>query len=182
VNVGTRSLLWGVHAFWWHPLVVARAWRALYGRWPTWREAICIAVHDVGYWGVPAMDDERGERHPLAGARIATRLLGPKYGRLALLHSRHFARRVGRPPSALCWPDKLSIVYEPAWWYLLRARLSGELAQYRATAADAGVVPLSASDGEWFGILRARAERLAREQRADVVIYMNPFRSDGAGR
>ena len=46
---------------------------------------------------------------------------------LVLLHSRRYAKVHGLEPSKLCWADKLSIMYDPEWFYLLRARASGEL-------------------------------------------------------
>ena len=83
MNVGTKSLLFGVHQFIWHPVTVLIAWVSLYGR-PTWRELICIIVHDWGYWGAPNMDGEEGERHPEVGAEIALRLFGLEYYELVL--------------------------------------------------------------------------------------------------
>lgn len=171
MNVGTKSLLFGVHQFIWHPLTVARAWRETEGRWPTWREWVCIVIHDWGYWGLRAMDDEVGEKHPERGAFLAARLLGDHYGRLVLLHSRHYARTVGMEPSALCWADKLSILYDPPRFYLLRARLSGEIGEYRMMAHQAGVVPLDESDEYWLVKMRERFHRLASERRGDVVTY-----------
>lgn len=162
--VGRRSLLWGVHQFLWHPWVVYRAWRQLYGRRPAWREAVCILVHDWCYWRSPNMDGEEGERHPEYGARLAGWLFGPEYHDLVLYHSRHYARRHGAAPSPLCWADKLSILFDPPWFYLLRARLAGELQEYRQQAARAGFVPLSATDREWFEALRAHLTRLAVSQ------------------
>ncbi len=169
--VGTRSLLWGVHQFLWHPWTVYRAWLALYGR-PTGREVICIIIHDWGYWGAPNMDGPEGEDHPRVGARLAAWLFGQEYGDLVLLHSRHFAKKVNREPSRLCWADKLSHLYEPAWWYLFRARLSGELEEYRYNAAAGGFVSLAVSDERWFEWLQDRLATLARERRGDAVPYM----------
>ena len=147
--MGTRSLLFGVHQVLWHPWLVLRAWRMLYGR-PTWREVVCILIHDWGYWGRTDMDGAQGMRHPEIGAALAGWLLGPAYRDLVLYHSRAYAARAGRLPSRLCWADKASFVLEPAWWYLLRARMSGELREYRAKAAASGVVPRSATDAAWF--------------------------------
>lgn len=177
MRIGTKSILFGVHQFLWHPLTVLRAWRKLYGR-PTWREAVCIMIHDWGYWGCPNMDGVEGEQHPIRGALLAMGLfLDMQYYYLVLDHSRHYARTQEREPSKLCWADKLSILYEPAWFYLLRARLSGEVKEYRRVAADFGGPPLSASDREWFKWVRERLVRLANEQRGDAVPYANPERS-----
>ncbi len=176
MRVGTTSLLLGVHQVVWHPITVLLAWRRLYGRWPDWRELVCIVIHDWGYWGKRAMDDEEGERHPEWAAERAYRWWGPYYSGFCYYHSRHYARLDGAQPSKLCWADKLSIAYDPPWFYLFRARLSGELAEYRQRAADAGVVPLAASDAEWLAIIRRRFVRIAGEQKAGVVPYVNPLR------
>jgi hypothetical protein len=148
--VGTRSLLWGVHQVLWHPVVVTLAWKQYHGRWPSWRECVCILIHDWGYWGCRSMDGEDGERHPELGARIAGRLLGQEYHDLALLHSRHYAAAAAVEPSALCWPDKLAQACEPVWWYLLRARASGELREYRRECAELGLFPAEGSDADWL--------------------------------
>jgi hypothetical protein len=70
MKTGTKSVLFGVHAFWFHPITVALAWRWLYGRWPQWWQAIVILLHDTpGYWGCDDMDGECGRMHPELGAR-----------------------------------------------------------------------------------------------------------------
>lgn len=174
MKLGTKSLLFGVHQVIWHPITVYKAWVELYGSRPDWKTSVCILIHDWGYWGKPDMDGEKGERHPEVGAKIAGWLFGRKYHNLVLYHSRHYARNAGVTPSKLCWPDKLSHIYEPAWWYLFRARLSGELKEYRKTAAESGFLPLTASDQEWFAKLQAYFRKLGEEQRGDAVQYMNP--------
>jgi len=186
MNIGTKSLLFGVHQFIWHPLTVLIAWVSLYGR-PSLNELICIIVHDWGYWGKPNMDGEEGESHPEVGARIAGRLLDDwngcvrshKYHNLVLYHSRHYARNAAAEPSKLCWADKLSILYEPWWLYLPRAWASGELQEYRTIAAGTGFVPLSTSHREWYAWLQDRLLTLGKEKRGDVVPYMNPERENG---
>jgi hypothetical protein len=69
MNVGTKSVLFGIHAFWLHPWFVAAAWWKLYG-FP-WDPRLWVAffVHDIGYWGSPNMDGPEGERHPEIAAR-----------------------------------------------------------------------------------------------------------------
>lgn len=175
MKVGTRSLLFGVHQFIWHPITVYIAWRKLYGKLPTWKETICIIIHDWGYWGKPNMDGVEGERHPEFAANIVLQFFGSDFCKLCLFHSRHYARNAGQEPSLLCWPDKLSHLYEPEWFYLLRARLSGELKEYRKVAADAGFIPLSATDHEWWACIKKRLVKLGQEQR-NVVAYANPVR------
>jgi len=185
--VGSRSLLFGVHQFIWHPITVAVAWRKLYGKWPTFLESLCIVVHDWGYWGCPNMDGEQGKRHPVRGACLAATwaarlvrwnrwailiplLVLTKSGRLALkdmiferefksyisqiraafnesavkaavnayflvlYHSRSLAKSDMKAPSRLCAPDKLCVLFDPHWFYWLRATLSGEGREFRQNA------------------------------------------------
>lgn len=150
MRVGTRSVLFGVHQFLLHPLFVLVAWWRLYGR-PSWAEVMAILVHDAGYWGAKDLEGPSGLLHPERGARLLKWLGFGSYAvSLVRRHSRSYAERIGLEPSRLCWADKFSFVLEPAWFYLLRARLSGELVEYRHKAAAAGLVPLDASDLTWF--------------------------------
>ncbi len=169
MKVGTKSLLFGVHQFIWHPITVLLAWRKLFGR-PGWREVVCIIIHDWGYWGCPNMDGEEGEKHPELGARIAGRLFGEKYHDLCLYHSRHYARTAGAEPSKLCWADKLSIRYEPWWLYLPRAFLSGELFEYRRVAGS--YLPEDRKHREWFRWVKSRLVKIGEQMDAGCVPYM----------
>lgn len=148
LNIGKRSLLYGVHQFLWHPLTVLLAWWHLYGR-PNWNELVCIIIHDWGYWFSPNMDGPEGERHPEYAANLALRWFGQEYYELCLYHSRHYAKNAGVEPSKLCWADKYCLTYEPTWFYMIRALMSGELYEYRQKSATEGSVPLSATHFEW---------------------------------
>lgn len=137
MNVGTKSVLFGVHQFLWHPLTVALAFCRTHSRLPTWWEAVGIACHDLGYWGCTDMDGDSGVHHPRAGAALAYHLICWLSARRAydvyffcLYHSSTFARENGAKTSELYLPDKVSILFDPAWFYLFRARLSGELTEY----------------------------------------------------
>lgn len=167
MTVGTRSILFGVHQFLIHPIVVTLAWRRWHGRWPRGKaEWVAIAVHDLGYWGCPDMDGERGRRHPLRSAHIALWIL--RHDRaarqqamnLVLGHSRYFCSIRRQPTSALYEPDKLSVLYEPRWLYLLRAIASGEIWEYISFA------PAALSSGSkwsrpwrWLNWYRAKTQR-----------------------
>ena len=178
MRVGTKSVLFGVHAFWWHPLTVLIAWHKLFGFANFW-QLIAIFCHDLGYWGKPNMDGPEGETHPEGGARITLnvvyflsywfrRLRGEDhiqaqlYGSedasgamvFSLLHSRYYAFKLEEIPSNLCWADKLCVWYDPKWWYLLRAKLSGEIKEYRRNAAKC--VPLYLPDSVWFDFYRKK--------------------------
>jgi len=95
---------------------------------------LAFLVHDIGLFGKPNIDGPEGETHPEVGAAIMRRLFGEPWGDLVLLHSRYYAKRLGREPSPLCIADKWAILVEPSWLYLPRARWSGELAEYMAVA------------------------------------------------
>lgn len=159
MRVGTKSVLFGAHAFWFHPYVVWRAFRRLYGRQPTFWEAVCILAHDLGYWGKPNMDGPEGETHPEGGARLVAWL----YKKLhfsrcdwaashwycwTVYHSRYYAHKHNANPSDLCWADKASIWFEPEWFYLLRVRLSGEQLEFRLNATKC--IPLWLPDRCWL--------------------------------
>lgn len=148
MNVGTKSILFGVHQFLWHPWTVGRAWRHIHGRWPSLNKWICIFVHDLGYWGCPNMDGAEGKEHPVKGAMLASKLvswaarLRGKSRRgswsvaaesywFTLGHSTHYANKhLGGVVSDLYLADKASILFDPPWFYLLRGWLSGEVAEY----------------------------------------------------
>lgn len=162
MKVGTKSLLFGVHLWWWHPFVVALAWWKLYG-FP-WDPRLWVAflVHDWGYWGCPEMDGPKGELHPYAGAKIMHWLFdyhhkdlwswnplrflrylsgnydGARWYFFCLNHSRFLAKRNGDEPSRLCMADKLAVALEPWWLYLPRAWASGELKEYMRSSAPDG--------------------------------------------
>jgi hypothetical protein len=144
---GTLSILVGVHNLVWHPFTVWRAWRYLYKRSPSVYELIAIICHDLGYWGKPDMDGKEGQTHPEGGANIAmhlaywvARLRGVSYEgailnalriyKLSLFHSTYYAQSKNAHVSALYLPDKVCVLFDPPWFYKLRARLSGELAEY----------------------------------------------------
>lgn len=175
MNVGTKSVLFGVHAFWWHPLTVALAWRRLYKAWPDRYEWCAIICHDLGYWGCPNMDGVEGRKHPEVGAdwayRLAERLArwsGETTLRqlskasstffLSLFHSREFSKLAGKKPSALCWADKMACLYDPTWFYLLRAHLSGEIYEFRVNAKDH--IPDSYTFRQWYGWYKNKVKNL----------------------
>ena len=122
MKIGTKSMLFGAHSLLVHPIVVGIAWRKLWG-FP-WNAKLWLAfgLHDIGYWNCPNLEGSEGERHVELGARIMTRLFGPEWGELCAGHSRHWAKRCGRPVSRLCFADKLAFVLTPGWLYLPMTR------------------------------------------------------------
>jgi hypothetical protein len=148
VKIGTKSVLCGAHAFWFHPFFVARAWTHLYGFPLDPRLWFAFFLHDLGYLGKPNMDGEEGESHPEFGADLMHFLFdkpafvakgreawaSQKWYEFCLYHSRYYTKKTGGIPSKLCFADKLSFCYTPRWAYLPMVRFTGELAEYLENA------------------------------------------------
>ncbi len=81
------------------------------------------------------MDSIEGEQHVLLAGHIMGCLFGASWREFTLCHSRHWAKRLGKPYSKLCLADKLAFVMTPAWLYLPMARASRELAEYMSVAS-----------------------------------------------
>jgi hypothetical protein len=163
LSVGTKSVLFGAHQFLLHPVLVAIAWTRLYGFPLDPRLWLAFAIHDLGYVGKPEMDGPEGETHPEWAARIMGWLFGREWHDFCLLHSRFYAHRLGRPFSQLCVADKLVIAMEPAWLYVLRVRLSGEIVEYRKGARGRTEQRDGESDFEWYEAVRAYCRGWALE-------------------
>jgi hypothetical protein len=158
MRVGTKSVLFGAHCFLFHWLVVAEAWRRLYGFPFDPRLWVAFLVHDVGYIGSPNMDGDEGEAHVFTGATISgwlfdsdqwdaswfaksigraiARVFGPRspdglsWYCFNFYHSRFIAKRYGANFSMLCVADKLAITLVPWWIYLPMTRATGEIEEY----------------------------------------------------
>lgn len=173
MNVGTKSLLFGAHQFILHPLFVFAAWWKLFGFPYDPRLWLAFVVHDWGYWGSPNMDGPEGERHTELGAEILS-VFGEKWRYFCLYHSRFAAVRDSRRFSLLCVADKLSIALEPAWLYLPRVKLSGEIKEYmalakaRTTAGEpkyASMKIATDDEGRWFADVQEYLCRWVAEHR-----------------
>lgn len=139
MKVGTKSLLFGVHQVFIHPIFTALGWIKIYGfsaeEYVWWKLILCFIWHDWGYWNCSDMDGEYGVDHPELGGRIASLCLD-RYQRdwdsyhLCIYHSRFYAKKHYADPSKLCWADKLGTASMPTWLWVFLARLSGELSEY----------------------------------------------------
>lgn len=146
MKVGTKSLLFGVHQVFLHPLFVLWGWVKLYG-FPDWKEFVCILIHDWGYWGCTDMDGSEGERHPEWAADWSFKKLDnsiapqmytqegwqsmmAKYQELCIYHSRFYAKKYCEKPSKLCWADKLGSGLYPIWLWVFLGKLTGEIKEY----------------------------------------------------
>jgi hypothetical protein len=155
-TVGTKSVLFGVHAFWIHPVLTAIAWWKLYGfPWDP-RLWACFFLHDIGYWGKPNMNGPEGETHPVLGAKIVGWLFGPDWEEFCVTHSRHYAKKMGKRISPLAIADKYVQVIEPSWLYIPRAVLSGEMDEYLTAAANQDTSPnIILRNMRWAGRMRS---------------------------
>ena len=131
MSIGSKSILFGVHQFLLHPLLVWISWWKLYGRIPGFRESVCILFHDFGYIFKRDIDGGEGIYHPRLGAAIVGLFFGEDESRLVLYHSRTLSSLDGEEVSILCMPDKLSILLYPDWLYLLLSNLSKEIYEYK---------------------------------------------------
>ena len=127
MKLGTKSLLWGAHAFFLHPFQVGWGWSRLW-KFP-WdpRLWVCFFFHDVGYIMRDQMDGDGSEEHVILGAEIVRSICGPEYADECYRHSREWCRRWGQPVSRLCLADKMAFVLVPWWLYLPMTCLTGEL-------------------------------------------------------
>lgn len=132
--IGTRSVLFGAHCFFLHPLFVAAAWVRLYGFPRDPRLWIAFLVHDLGYVGKCNMDGPEGEEHVHLGAAIMRHLFGQRWGEFTRCHSRYWAKKTGRSFSRLCVADKLAFVLIPLWLYLPIVRWTGEIQEFMRDA------------------------------------------------
>ena len=136
MRVGTKSVLFGAHCFFIHPLFVGVSWWVLYGFPWDLRLWATFWLHDIGYLGSPNMDGEEGEGHVHLGAKIMGQLFGSYWADFTIRHSRYWAKKHGVAVSKLCYADKLAFVLTPGWLYLPMARATGELAEYMAKSLD----------------------------------------------
>ena len=168
MQLGTKSLLFGVHQILYHPFSVYLAWLELYG-FPNLKETICIFIHDWGYFGKENMDGPEGETHPEWAAKWAHKYLDngdSRYHDLCLYHSRTTAAKHNVEPSKLCWADKLSCKYDPWWFYIARGMLTGEIEEYRTNAARLGETPIECPHKTWYKQAREKQMKRAYERDA----------------
>lgn len=176
MKVGTKSLLFGIHQFIWHPILVTRAWVYLYRKFPTFKEFICIVIHDWGYWGKPNLDGPEGIEHPLYGAKLAQRLFGDYYWALCAGHSRSYIELVNNRwgydkymVSKLCWADKLSFCFEPRWFYIFRAKLSGEWKLVMEESLRHGFIDdVNIQPNDWHKLMFQYSQRTAEIGRLNL--------------
>jgi hypothetical protein len=135
----------------------------LYHRLPNWKEAVCILIHDWGYWGKPNIDGIEGERHPAWAAAWAYKHFDYsrkgihfsfKYRDLCAGHSVSFARKYYYPISRLCLPDKVGVALMPIPLMVLLGKLTGETREYRSCPKYAHTDYEKITDGEYYQALR----------------------------
>ena len=154
MNLGTKTLLFGVHQIAIHPFLVTVAWIKLYKSLPTWREMLCIIIHDWGYWGKPNLKDADGDRHPELGARIAGKMLGSEWSDFILGHSSFYIIRNQIEPSKLMAPDKYWHCIISLWAYKAMAVPTGEFKHYRELKHARQVADQKDSDAVWWANLQ----------------------------
>lgn len=160
VKLGTKTLLFGVHQVVIHPLFVTIAWIKIYRSVPSWRELLCIIIHDWGYWGKSNLKDADGDRHPEYGAALAGKLFGPEWRDFILGHSSFYMCRHNVARSKLFAPDKYWHCMIPLWLYKVLAVPSGEFRHYREMNHARQVAEPHESDAEWW----AKLQKVCRDK------------------
>lgn len=129
---GTVSVLVGCHSPV-HSYYVWKAWRKLYDRFPSFRETVCIFLHDVGHWGKDYLDDfERKKQHWELGARITGRLFGQWGYDFCAGHCEYSG--VARSP--LYKADKYSWTLCPYWWLMTHRTFEPKLGRPGTKRSD----------------------------------------------
>ena len=124
ISQGTVSIICGCHSPV-HSILVIKAWIKLYRKFPNWKEAVCIFLHDIGHAGLNYLDDyEQKKLHWDLGAYIAHGLFGKWAWDLTAGHCSYS----GLPKSKLYYADKLSWHVAPRWWLWLNTIFEPKLA------------------------------------------------------
>lgn len=180
MTLGTKTILFGVHQFFLHPFLVLIAWVKIYKSFPSWRELICIFIHDWGYWGRTNLKDADGDKHPELGAKIAHWLFdrvewetmcgfatngeqtttrwpvrSTKWQDFILGHSSFYTIRNNITESKLFAPDKYWHCMIPLWFYKVLAIPSGEFRHYRELKHARMVAEEKVTDTEWWSKLQS---------------------------
>ena len=164
MNIGTKSILFGVHQFAIHPWFVALAWWRLYGFPFDPRLWVAFFLHDLGYWGKPNMDGPEGETHPIWAAMKMLKWFGPEWMAFVRYHSRYLAKRDGQPYSRLCVADKLATGTTPRLLFLVLGNLSGEIYEYMI-GKGSRTQAVGHSQWQWITKVRAYNRAWALEHR-----------------
>jgi hypothetical protein len=179
MKLGTKSVLFGYHCILLHGWFVLWGWFSLHrfrrvrigsqdrlgklndgsiitlhrgvftSLWD-YRLWLSCFLHDVGYWGKPNMDGPEGETHPEWAATFMRKRYGDAWGDFCLYHSRFYAKRDGKAPSALCFPDKVAFLKYPMWLLVLLTTATGEYDEYKTNYMrdNPGMAPF-ANAHEW---------------------------------
>lgn len=150
MTLGTKTLLFGVHQFLIHPILVIIAWIKIYKSFPSFRELVCIFIHDLGYWGKPSLKNADGDKHPELGGQIAWWLFGNEWKDFVLGHSSFYVKRNCMQRSKLFYADKYWHNMIPLWFYKILAVPTGEFKHYRGLKHARQVSELDATDDEWW--------------------------------
>lgn len=163
MQLGTRSLMFGVHQIFLHGITVAYAWYKTWGFPKDIRLWFAFFLHDIGYFGKPNMDGEEGSRHPELGAKIMEKMFGKKWGDFTLCHSGRYAKMNDLEVSKLYVADKMAMYYTPKWLYLILANFSGEIKEYLEDWSWEG------TQSEWFDECSRRMSQRAYIEKIQFI-------------
>ena len=109
---GTISVLFGCHSII-HSILVYISWIKLYKTIPSFKETVCILIHDIGHIGLDYLSDyEQKKKHWILGSNLAKQLFGDTEYQLVAGHDKNS----GIKKSILYNADKYSWVIAPKVW------------------------------------------------------------------
>ncbi len=118
-----------------HGIFVSLAWIKIYHKIPSFKEFVCIFLHDIGYIKQDIIDGEE-DKHPEMGAKICGQLFGKEYHNLCIAHSRDYAEKLGLSLSKLGYADKYSVFITPNLFYFIVGYFGGEAKIYFEDTKD----------------------------------------------
>jgi hypothetical protein len=166
LRTGTKTVLFGYHQFFLHPLILAVAWKKLYGFPCDPRLWAAFFLHDIGYLCKSNIDGVEGQLHPFDGALIMHFLFdAPEdstWYHFCLYHSRTIAKTYFAPLSKLGYADKLAFLLYPKWLLRTLYFFSGELVEYMNNCEVA-------TWEEWYVLARDCNKKTLDELHTDAV-------------
>jgi len=149
VKQGTVSIIIGCHSPF-HYALTYISWIKLYNSVPSFKETVCIFIHDIGHLGKDYLDNEaEKEKHWELGANIARKLFGQWGYDFLAGHCSYSGVKI----SKLYKADKYSWYIAPYWWLwinnIIEPKLTCGLSNKEAIKDFKNMVNKSIKSGEF---------------------------------
>jgi hypothetical protein len=166
---GTVSWLFGCHSII-HSFLVFRSWRILYGYYPSFKETVCIFLHDIGHLGIDYLkNNEEKKRHGILGAEMAGLFFGESGYDLVSGHCSYSGHEISKIYKA----DKYSWYIAPYWWLywnnIIEPMVKQGMKNREAIVEFQSQVAKSIESGEFKDTHYLYLERVERRKNADIT-------------